>query len=89
MLARSVTRGDDGTSYGEGMTDVANTSVTCTDNSMTVTNTVYSGTHEKAKSEQSGDIEDKLQTLIKAVNSGDAGIGYNGYGTGPARARKH
>ena len=89
VLARAVTRGDDGTSYGEGMTDVANTSVTCTDNSMTVTNTVYSGTLEKANNEQSGDIEDKLQALITAVNNGDAGIGYSGYDSGPARARKH
>ena len=71
------------------MTDVANTSVTYADNSLTVTNDNYSGTLEKANSEQSADIEDKLQALISAVNGGDAGIGYDGYGDGPARARRH
>ena len=71
------------------MTDVANTSVTYADNSLTVTNDNYSGTLEKANSEQSADIEDKLQALISAVNGGDAGICYDGYGDGPARARRH
>lgn len=88
VLARAVTRGDSGGSYGNNMTDVATTNVTYTDNSVKVTNESYNGTLEKANTAQTADIEDKLQALITAVNSGDTGIGYTGHGDGPARARK-
>lgn len=90
-LARTVTRAQtrgDGNSYGDGMTDVSSTKLTYIDNSMTVTNNEYSGTLEKADTEKAADIDDKLQALITAVNSGDAGIGYNGQQSDPARARQ-
>ena len=57
------TRGDNDSSYGEGMTDVASTSVTYADNSMTVTNGNYSGELVKADTEQAADIEETLSTL--------------------------
>jgi hypothetical protein len=63
-LSRSVTRAltRNGNSYGEGMTDVSTTSMTYTDNSVTVTNDNYSGTLVKADAETAADIEEKLQT---------------------------
>ncbi len=84
-LAR--TRGDGG-SYGTDMTNVANTKVGYTDGSMTVTNGNYSGTLAKADAEKEAEIKEKLQGLITNVDSGDAGIGYGGSGSGPARARR-
>ena len=62
-LSRSVTRAltRNGNSYGEGMTDVSTTSMTYTDNSVTVTNDNYSGTLVKADAVQAADIEEKLQ----------------------------
>ena len=57
-----ITRAD-GSSYGQGMTDVANTNVTFFDGSMTVTNSVYTGTLAKADAEKKADIEEKLATL--------------------------
>ena len=80
------TRGDGG-SYGESMTDVSSTSMTYADNSVTVTNDSYSGELVKADTETTADIDDKLQAIITAVNSGDAGIGYSGHGDDPARTR--
>ncbi len=90
-LARSVTRaltrsGD--SSYGDGMTDVSTTKLTYTKGSVTATNDNYSGTLVKADAGKAAEIDEKLQSLITAVNNGDAGIGYDGYGTSPARARK-
>ena len=79
--------GDNDGSYGKGMTDVASTNVTYVNNSVTVTNNNYSGTLEKADAEKKADIEEKLQTIISAVNGGDTGIGYGGSGNGPARTR--
>ena len=77
-----------GSAYGEGMTDVANTSVTFADNSMTLTNSSYSGELTKADAGKTTDIEQKLQALIIAVNGGDTGIDVSGGGNGPARARR-
>ena len=57
-----ITRAD-GSSYGQGMTDVASTNVTYTGGDMTVTNTSYSGTLAKADAEKEADIEEKLATL--------------------------
>ena len=57
------TRGDDDGSYGDGMTDVPNTSVTYTDNSMKVTNGNYSGELAKADAGKAADIEETLSTL--------------------------
>ena len=75
-LARSVTRAltrGDGGSYGETMTDVSSTSVTYTDNSVTVTNDDYSGTLEKANAEEAADIKEKLQNSINTnLPDGDA-----------------
>ena len=59
-MTRALTR--NGNSYGEGMTDVSTTSMTYTDNSVTVTNDNYSGTLVKADAETAADIEEKLQT---------------------------
>ena len=78
---------DDG-NYGTDMTNVANTSVNYANGSMTVTNDSYSGTLAKADAAQDAEIRKKLQALITAVNSGDAGIGYGGPGSGPAHARR-
>jgi len=83
------TRGADGSSYGEGMTDVASTNVTYADNSVKLTNDNYSGELVKADAEQTADIEEKLQALITTVNSGDTGIGIGTGGTNPARAPRH
>ena len=88
VLARAATRGDSDGSYGNNMTNVATTNVTYTDNSVKVTNGSYDGTLEKGDIEQTADVEDKLQALITAVNSGNTGIGYRGHGDGPARTRK-
>ena len=77
-----------GSAYGEGMTDVANTSVTFADNSMTLTNSSYFGELTKADAGKTTDIEQKLQALIIAVNGGDTGIDVSGGGNGPARARR-
>ena len=59
-LAR--TRGD-GSSFGEGMTDVSSTSLAYTNESVTVTNGSYTGTLAKADAEKSANIEEKLSTL--------------------------
>ena len=53
----------DGGSYGDGMTDVKNTSLTYTDGSVTVNNGDYSGTLEKADAEKAADIAESLSTL--------------------------
>jgi hypothetical protein len=53
----------DGGSYGDGMTDVSNTSLTYTDGSVTMSNGDYTGTLEKANVEQAADIEETLSTL--------------------------
>ena len=84
VLAR--TRGE-GSSYGEDMTNVSNTNVSCSDGAMQVDNGTYSGTLLKANADERADIEEKLQGIISAVNSGDAGIGYGGQSDGPARTR--
>ena len=60
----ALTRSADGNgSYGNGMTDASNTSMTYTDGSVTVSNSSYSGTLEKADAEQAADIEETLSTL--------------------------
>lgn len=61
-MTRALTRADSG-SYGEGMTDVSSTSITYADNSVTVTNDNYSGTLEKADTEKSAAIEEKLKNF--------------------------
>lgn len=65
------TRGAEGGSYGDSMTDVASTNVTYADSNMTVTNGDYSGTLTKADAEQQADIEKKLSVLIPATNLSD------------------
>jgi hypothetical protein len=80
--SRSGTNG----SYGNGMTDVGSTNVTCNGNGMTLTNNNYSGTLTKADASKTSDINDKLRVLIIAVKSGDTGLGFNGYSGNPARA---
>ena len=64
------TRGAEGGSYGEGATDVSNTSLTYTDGSVTMTNDSYSGTLEKADPETAADIEKTLSQLSSATNLG-------------------
>ena len=60
----ALTRGADGNgSYGNGMTDASNTSMTYSGGSMTVSNSSYTGTLEKANAEQAADIEETLSTL--------------------------
>ena len=56
------TRGDGG-SYGEGMTDVAGTSLTYDNGSVTVANGNYSGELEKADAGKAAYIEETLSTL--------------------------
>ena len=53
----------DGGSYGDGMTDVKNTSLAYTDGSVTVNNGDYSGTLTKADAEKAADIAESLSTL--------------------------
>lgn len=60
--ALTRTRGD-GSSFGDGMTNVTNTNVTYADGSMTVTNDDYSGTLTKADAGKAADIEETLSTL--------------------------
>ena len=85
-MTRALTRADSG-SYGEGMTDVSSTSITYADNSVTVTNDNYSGTLEKADTEKSAAIEEKLK------NFNTNGNGYEVIGIGepnaPAGARQY
>ena len=64
-------RGDEGGSYGDNMTNVASTNVTYADGSMTVTNGDYSGQLTKANAEQQAEIEKKLSVLIPATNLSD------------------
>ena len=78
-MTRALTRADSG-SYGEGMTDVSSTSVTYADNSVTVTNDNYSGTLEKADTEKSAAIEEKLK------NFNSNGNGYEVIGIGEPNA---
>lgn len=78
-MTRALTRADSG-SYGEGMTDVSSTSVTYADNSVTVTNDNYSGTLEKADTEKSAAIEEKLK------NFNTNGNGYEVIGIGEPNA---
>ena len=59
----SRTRGDNDSSYGEGMTDVASTSLTYDNGSVTVSNDSYSGELEKADAGKVADIEETLSTL--------------------------
>ena len=76
-LAR--TRGTDGSSYGDNMTDVSNTSMTYTDGSVTVSNDSYTGTLAKADAETAAEIGKKLSTLSPATNlGGDDDIDING-----------
>ena len=51
-----LTRGADGGSYGDGATDVSNTSLTYTDGSVTMTNGSYSGTLHRASAETAANI---------------------------------
>lgn len=67
VLTRS---GNDGSgSYGDGMTDVSNTSMNYTDGSMTVTNDSYSGTLSKADTEKEAEIVKKLSTQLPTTNT--------------------
>ncbi len=67
VLTRS---GNDGSgSYGDGMTDVSNTSMNYTDGSMTVTNDNYSGTLAKADTEKEAEIVKKLSTQLPTTNT--------------------
>lgn len=64
-----LTRGNDGSgSYGNGMTDVSNTSMNYTDGSMTVTNDNYSNKLAKADAEKEAEIVKRLSTLSPATN---------------------
>ena len=60
----AMTRSAEGdSSYGNDMTDVANTNVSYDNGSMTVTNGSYSGELEKADAGKAADIEEALSTL--------------------------
>ena len=66
----AVTRGNVGSgSYGNGMTDVSNTSMNYTDGSMTVTNGNQSNTLAKADAEKEGEIVKILSTRLPAANT--------------------
>ena len=58
-LSRTRSGGGEG-SYGSGMTDVASTSVSYADGSVTVTNGDYSGTLDKADAGEQAEIEKRL-----------------------------
>jgi len=65
-----ISRGNDGSgSYGDGMTDVSNTSMNYSDGSMKVTNDNYSGTLAKADAEEEAKIEKKLSTTLPVANT--------------------
>lgn len=81
------TRGD-GNSYGEGMTDVANTGMAYTGDNMTLTNDNYSGTLVKADAEKEAEIKKLLEMIFTEVNAGETGIGLGGPSDNKARARR-
>ena len=56
----ALTRGADGSSYGNGATDVPNTSLTYNDGSVQMNNGSYSGELEKADAGKEKEIEEKL-----------------------------
>ena len=59
----SRTRSDNDSSFGEGMTNVASTSLSYDNGSVTVTNDSYSGELEKADTGKAADIEEALSSL--------------------------
>lgn len=68
----AMTRSDD-SNYGDKMTDVATTSLSYTNGSVTATNGSYSGTLAKANAEQTATIEKRLTMppLTPNTNLGD------------------
>ena len=59
----ALTRGADGSSFGENMTDVSNTSMSYENGSMVVSNGSYTGELDKADAKTAADIEETLSTL--------------------------
>ena len=59
----ALTRSAEGSSYGEGMTDVSSTSLTLNDGSLTVDNGSFSGNLTKADATKATDIDEKLSSL--------------------------
>lgn len=57
------------TGYAKGATDVANTSMTYTDGTVTMTNNSYSGTLDKADATQEADVQKRLTMPSSAINS--------------------
>ena len=72
-MSLALTRSGSNSSYGQDMTDVSSTSLSYSDEGVTVTNDDYSGTLAKASFEEAADIEEKLQTKINTnLSGGDA-----------------
>ena len=72
-MSQALTRSGSNSSYGQDMTDVSSTSLSYSDEGVTVTNEDYSGTLAKASVEEAADIEEKLQTKVNTnLPGGDA-----------------
>lgn len=68
-----LTRADGGSSYGDNMTNVSGTSLTYADGSVTLTNSSYSGTLNKADAQQQTDVKSRANYLPKRAQRWDIG----------------
>lgn len=59
----------DGSSYGDNMTNVPGTTMTLSNNNLTLNNTSYSGTLTKADSGTEGDIKETLSMPFSALRT--------------------
>lgn len=59
----------DGSSYGDNMTNVPGTTMTLSNNNLTLNNTSYSGTLTKADSGTEGDIKETLSMPFSALKT--------------------
>lgn len=79
VLAR--TRADNSGNYGDNMTNVAKTNVSCSNGAMQVDNGTYSGTLLKANGDKKTEIEQTFRQKIKSnVNLGSGGKAPSGFG---------
>ena len=66
-IALARTRGADGGNYGNDMTNVSGTNVNYADGHMTVTNSDYSGTLEKADAHKQATIEQQMNDKVAII----------------------
>ena len=75
------TRGDNSGNYGDNMTNVSKTNVTCSNGAMQVDNGTYSGQLVKANGDKKAEIEETFRQKIKSnVGLGSGGKAPGGFG---------